>query len=57
MEKRKSAKRRRKKEKKEPGGMFYLFHPGDLQRQIDGFGYSFSMGKYILFLLAAVAGR
>ena len=56
MEKRKSAKRRRKKEKKEPGGMFYLFHPGDLQRQIDGFGYSFSMGKYILFLLAAVAG-
>ncbi|MCI8881684.1 MAG: hypothetical protein HFH43_01315 [Lachnospiraceae bacterium] len=37
-------------------GMFYLFHPEDLQKQIDSYGYSFSMGKYMLFLLTATAG-
>lgn len=35
---------------------FGLFHPGNLQRQIDSYGYSFSMGKYGVFLLAAVVG-
>lgn len=37
-------------------GIFYLFHPSDLQRQIDSYGYSFSMGKYVLFLFTAIAG-
>lgn len=32
-----------------------LFHPGNLQKKIDGYGYSFSMGKYSIFLTAAVA--
>ena len=35
---------------------FGLFHPGNLQRQIDCYGYSFSMAKYVVFLLAAVSG-
>lgn len=34
---------------------FGLFHPGNLQRQIDSYGYSFSMGKYSVFLLVSVA--
>lgn len=33
-----------------------MFHPGNLQKQIDSYGYSFSMGKYSVFLLLAVAG-
>ena len=37
------------------GGKFEFFHPGNLQRQIDSYGYSFSMGKYCAFLLASVA--
>lgn len=37
-------------------GAFFLFHPEDLQKQIDSYGYSFSMGKYLLFLLTALAG-
>lgn len=32
-----------------------LFHPGNLQRQIDSYGYSFSMGKYSVFLGLSVA--
>lgn len=44
-------KRQRKKT-----GVFYLFHPEDLQKQIDSYGYSFSMGKYLLFLFSAAAG-
>ena len=38
------------------GKITYLFHPADLQRQIDGYGYSFSMGRYLLFLLSGAAG-
>ena len=34
---------------------FKLFHPANLQREIDCYGYSFSMGKYGVFLLLAVA--
>ena len=37
-------------------GRFELFHPANLQKQIDSYGYSFSMGKYSVFLTAAVAG-
>ena len=37
-------------------GKFELFHPTNLQRQIDSYGYSFSMGKYSVILMAAVAG-
>lgn len=37
-------------------GKFELFHPANLQRQIDSYGYSFSMGKYSVFLTIAVAG-
>lgn len=37
------------------GGKFQFFHPGNLQRQIDSYGYSFSMGRYCVFLLASVA--
>lgn len=33
-----------------------LFHPGNLQRQIDSYGYSFSMGRYSLFLFVAAVG-
>ena len=36
-------------------GVSYLFHPEDLQKQIDSYGYSFSMGKYSLFLFTALA--
>ncbi len=59
---RREMKSRKKMERKQRGkgqsskGIGYLFHPGDLQKQIDSFGYSFSMGKYVLFLLAAIAG-
>lgn len=35
---------------------FELFLPGNLQRKIDSYGYSFSMGKYSLYLLLAVTG-
>lgn len=37
-------------------GITYVFHPEDLQKQIDEYGYSFSMGKYVLFILTAIAG-
>ena len=37
-------------------GKFELFHPANLQRQTDSYGYSFSMGKYSVILMAAVAG-
>ena len=37
-------------------GKIELFHPANLQRKIDSYGYSFSMGKYGVFLLVAVAG-
>lgn len=35
-------------------GKFGLLHPGNLQRRIDSYGYSFSMGKYSAFLLVSV---
>ncbi|MCI9527244.1 MAG: hypothetical protein HFH37_10055 [Lachnospiraceae bacterium] len=36
------------------GGKFELFLPGNLQRQIDSYGYSFSMGRYCVFLSVSV---
>ena len=56
MKRKRSSKKRQNRKKKGAGVLFYLFHPGDLQKQIDSFGYSFSMGKYILFILSAIAG-
>ncbi|MCI8483445.1 MAG: hypothetical protein HFH41_03785 [Lachnospiraceae bacterium] len=47
--------KRKKKQWKETG-IFYLFHPSDLQRQINSYGYSFSMGRYVIFLLTAIGG-
>lgn len=35
---------------------FELFHPGNLQKEIDSYGYSFSMGKYSVFLFVTIAG-
>ena len=35
-------------------GKFELFHPANLQRQIDSYGYSFSMGRYCVFLSVSV---
>ncbi|MEY8391761.1 hypothetical protein D3Z36_14040 [Lachnospiraceae bacterium] len=34
---------------------FELFHPGNLQRKIDSYGYSFSIGRYGVFLFIAAA--
>lgn len=49
-------KERLNERRKQGNGKFEMFHPGNLQRQIDSYGYSFSMGMYSAFLLAAVAG-
>lgn len=49
-------KKRLNERRKQGNGKFEMFHPGNLQRQIDSYGYSFSMGRYSAFLLAAVAG-
>lgn len=35
---------------------FEMFHPGNLQKKIDSYGYSFSMGKYSVYLFLAVSG-
>ena len=40
-------KEKKKRTKSKKTGIFYLFHPEDLQKQIDSYGYSFSMGKYV----------
>lgn len=45
-----------KEKKRKQTGIFYLLHPEDLQKRIDGYGYSFSMGRYVMFLLTALAG-
>ena len=37
-------------------GISLLFRPADLQKQIDSYGYHFSMVRYVLFVLTAVAG-
>lgn len=44
-----------KKRSRKKTGIFYLLHPENLQKQIDSYGYSFSMGKYLLFLLTVMA--
>ncbi len=50
MKKRKNKSKRRSKEK------FGLFRPGNLQKQIDSYGYNFSMGRYCVFLSVSAAG-
>lgn len=37
-------------------GKFGLFHPGNLQKQIDSYGYNFSIGRYCVFLFISAAG-
>ena len=45
----KNAKDRKNIEKSGKKSRFELFYPGNLQKEIDSYGYSFSMGKYSLF--------
>ncbi len=49
-------KRRKNKSKRRSKGKFGLFHPGNLQKQIDSYGYNFSMGRYCVFLSVSAAG-
>ncbi len=49
----KNAKDRKNIEKSGKKSRFELFYPGNLQKEIDSYGYSFSMGKYSLFLAMA----
>ncbi|MCI9137177.1 MAG: hypothetical protein HFH48_06395, partial [Lachnospiraceae bacterium] len=36
------------KQRRKQGIKRYLFRPSDLQKEIDSYGYNFSMGKYLL---------
>ncbi len=47
---------RKDKSKDRSRGKFELFHPGNLQKQIDSYGYNFSMGRYCAFLFVSAAG-
>lgn len=42
-----------KKKRKE--GIFTLLNPKNLQKEIDEYGYNFSIGKYLVFIVAALA--
>lgn len=44
------------KQRRKQGIKRYLFRPSDLQKEIDSYGYNFSMGKYLLFILTVAAG-
>ena len=41
--------------KKEKEGIFTQLNPKNLQREIDEYGYSFSIGKYMVFIAAAIS--
>lgn len=41
--------------KKGKEGILTLLNPKNLQKEIDEYGYSFSMGKYMVFIVAAIA--
>lgn len=56
MGQKKAIRKKKGQKQRKKTGISYLFHPEDLQKQIDSYGYSFSMGKYMLFLLMATAG-
>ena len=45
-----------KKPRKKRENKHYFFRPSDLQERIDSYGYNFSMGKYLLFILTVTAG-
>ncbi len=42
--------------KRKQTSICYLLHPENLQKKIDSYGYSFSMGRYVMFLFTALAG-
>lgn len=44
------------KRKKERIGILVMLNPKNLQKEIDEYGYSFSQGKYLVFITAAIAG-
>lgn len=46
---------KKKAEKKKPE-LLVLIDPRNLRREIDSYGYSFSMGKYLLFIAAVIMG-
>lgn len=52
-EEKKEAFRKRRKERKDRAA---LLNPKNLQKEIDEFGYSFSQGKYLAFIIGAIAG-
>lgn len=41
--------------KTEKEGIFTLLNPKNLQKEIDEYGYNFSIGRYLAFIVAAVA--
>lgn len=41
--------------KKRTEGIFTQLNPKNLQKEIDEYGYSFSIGKYMVFILAAIS--
>lgn len=42
-------------QKKEKVSIFVMLNPKNLQKEIDEYGYSFSIGKYMVFVVAAIA--
>lgn len=42
--------------KKEKTGIFVMLNPKNLQKEIDEYGYNFSIGKYVTFITAAISG-
>lgn len=44
------------KGKKERVSIFVMLNPKNLQKEIDEYGYSFSQGKYLILIIAAIAG-
>ncbi len=48
--------RMKKGNKRKQTSICYLLHPENLQKKIDSYGYSFSMGRYVMFLFTALAG-
>lgn len=43
-------------QKEEKVSIFVMLNPKNLQKEIDEFGYSFSIGRYLVFIMAAIAG-
>ncbi|MEG0963132.1 MAG: hypothetical protein RR139_10860 [Lachnospiraceae bacterium] len=45
-----------KQEKRKQAHMVSFMNPGNLQKQIDSYGYHFSMGKYMISVMGSVLG-